>query len=677
MTMLKPCFKWLNKRRIISSSFLVLAVGVALLLNPPPNAAADSAPDWLRATVHEKLPAYADDPIAVVLFDEFQVTVQDNHEIEVRHRVAYKLLRPEARYKYGYAAVNFDNETKLSSLKAWTIRPDGQEFAVSGKDALETALSGDEFFSDDRAKVLKFPEANAGCIVGFEYIQKQRPFVLEDDWLFQRRIPVKRARFVLQLPPSWEFSVSWFNYPEQKPETLGPNQRAWELTDLPAVEEEPDMPPQGTIAGHLGVKYFPSGGSQDGRITASWKNLGLWYYGLTQTSLTSSPQIKQKVAALTAGIPDPVGKIRALTEYMQRQIRYVAIEIGIGGFQPHSAADVFNNQYGDCKDKATLLSVMLHEIGIDAYYVIVDTDRGVVRPDFPSMHFNHVILAIRLPDNLTAPNLYATVNDTKLGKVLLFDPTNPYVPLGYLPPYLQDSYGLLVRPAGGDLFLMPLLPSSSNRLLRTATFTLNPAGDLTGDVQERTWGAPAEQDREMFLNAQPAKRAELVESFLSGFLNNFTLTAASLGNLEKYDETFGLNYKFVSTGYASSAGDMLFVRPRVLGDKYTSLLELFAEKKPRKYPIEFEEATRQDDVFDISLPAGYAVDGLPKPMQADCDYATYSSETKVSDGVLHYRRTFEIRNVMVPTEKLPAIRDFLQQIAADQQSAAVLRRVTP
>src|SRR5690242_9701172 len=676
MIMLKSCFKWLNRPKIISVPFLAVAVGVALL-SFPPDAAADSAPDWLRATVHEKLPAYANDPVAVVLFDESQVAVQDNAEIQVRHRVAYKLLRPEARSRYGYAVVNFDNETKVSSFKAWTITPDGHEFAVSEKDALETALSADAFFSDDRAKLLKFPEANVGSIVGYEYVQKQRPFVLEDDWSFQRRIPVRRARFVLQLPPSWEFSVSWFNYPKQKPQTVGANQSAWELTDLPAVEEEPEMPPQGTIEGHLGVKYFPPNGSQDTRITASWKNIGLWYYGLTQASLTSSPQIKQEVAALTAGAPNPVGKIKALTEYMQRQIRYVAIEIGIGGFQPHSAVDVFNNQYGDCKDKATLLLSMLREIGVDAYYVIIDTDRGVVRPDFPSMHFNHVILAIRLPDNVNAPNLYATVNDATLGKLLLFDPTNPYVPLGYLPAYLQDSYGLLVSPAGGDLLLMPLLPSSTNRLLRTARFNLNAAGDLTGDVQQRTWGAPAEEGREMFLKAQPAKRAELIESFLSGFLNNSTLTTASLGNLEKYDETFWLNYKFVSTGYANSAGDMLFVRPRVLGDKYTSLLELFAEKKSRKYPIEFEEATRQDDVFDISLPAGYAVDGLPKPVQADCDYATYSSETKVSDGVLHYRRTFGIRDVMIPTEKLPEIRDFLQQIAADQQSAAVLRRVTP
>jgi hypothetical protein len=191
------------------------------------------------------------------------------------------------------------------------------------------------------------------------------------------------------------------------------------------------------------------------------------------------------------------------------------------------------------------------------------------------------------------------------------------------------------------------------------------------------WGAPAQEQREVFMEVQPGKRAEVFENFLSGFLNNYTLTGASLGNLERYDLNLELDYKFVSPGYATAAGNMLFVRPRVVGDKYTYLLNLFAEKKPRKYPIQFQEATRQDDVFDITLPAGFVVDGLPQPVQADCDYATYHSEIKVADGVLHYKRTFEIKDVTVPTEKLPAIRDFLQQVAADQQSAAVLRRTAP
>ena len=83
------------------------------------------------------------------------------------------------------------------------------------------------------------------------------------------------------------------------------------------------------------------------------------------------------------------------------------------------------------------------------------------------------------------------------------------------------------------------------------------------------------------------------------------------GNLDQYDQDFVLNYKFVSRGYANSTGDMLIVRPRVVGDQDTGMLNLFAEKKPRKYPIQFEEATHQDDIIDITLPAGYAADGIP------------------------------------------------------------------
>lgn len=320
---------------------------------------------------------------------------------------------------------------------------------------------------------------------------------------------------------------------------------------------------------------------------------------------------------------------------------------------------------------------MLHEAGIESYYVVVHADRGIVRPDYPSIHFDHMIVAIRLPDGVDAAGLYAVVNDPKLGRLLFFDPTNEYVPLGYLPWYLQDNHGLVVTPDGGELVAMPLLPPTTNRLLRTARFNLSATGVLSGDVHETDWGAPASNQREAFLEAQSTKRAEVIERFLGRFLNNYTLMGASLGNLEQYDQTFTLDYKFVSPGYASTSGGMLIVRPRVLGDKYSDLLRLFAQQKPRKYGIEFTEATRQDDVFDITLPDGYVVDGIPQPVQADCTYATYHSEVKVADGVLHYKRTFEIKDVEVPSEKLPEIRNFLKQVAVDQESSALLRRATP
>jgi hypothetical protein len=643
----------------------------------PRVSAADSAPDWLRAAAQQKLPNYDKDTVAVILLDETRTTVHDNGEIETRHRGAIRLLRPEARREYGGEAVPFDKDTKISYLKAWTIEANGHEIAVGEKDAVEQGFLEDIEYTDVKVKELQFPEANPGNVVGYEYVQRNRPYVFEDNWWFQDPAPVVTARFELQLPPGWEFTASWFNFPEQKPQTPSANQYLWEVNNLPGVEIEPDMPTWRAVAGWVGIKYFPRDAAMRAKSSGSWQDIGLWYDGLTQSSRASSPAIQQKVAELTSGISDPLQKMRVLTDYMQKSIRYMAVEIGIGGFQPHPAVEVFAHQFGDCKDKATLLSAMLHEIGIDSYYMAIDDRRGVIHPDYPSISMNHMILAIRLPDGIPDTGLYAVVNDPKLGRLLIFDPTNEHVPLGYLPWYLQDSYGLLMAPDGGHLLSLPLLPPATNRLLRTAKFDLSATGDLSGEIHEMDWGGPAARQREEFLEVQPAKRVEIFDHFLANFLNNFNLTSATLGNLEQYDQNFIVDYKFVSAGYATSAGDLLFVRPRVVGDKGTGTLRLFVEHKARKYPIQFEEATRQDDVFDITLPAGYVVDGLPKPVQVNCDYASYKSETKVADGVLHYKRTLEITDVMVPTEKLPAVRDFLQQVVADQQSSVVLRRANP
>lgn len=655
-----------------------IALGLVLLFAgaAPRAVALDSAPDWLRAAAHEKLPDYPDNPIAVQLLDEYQTTVLENGEIDTRHRVAYKLLRPEARDEYGMAGVPFDNETKIVSFNAWTISADGHEYALKDKDAFEVSTSTYEIYSDDKAKLQKFTDANPGNVVGYEYVQKQRPFVFEDDWSFQTKIPLRHGRLILQLPTGWEYTARWFNFADQKPQISG-NQYSWEVADVPAVDIEADMPSAVAVEGWVGLKYFPHDPSMRARTTGSWSDLGLWYSGLTQSTRVPSPEIKQKVGELTAGLTDPVAKMKALTSFAQRQIRYAAIELGIGGLQPHLAADIYTHHYGDCKDKATLLITMLHEIGIEAYYVVVDDQRGIVRPDYPSIRFNHVIVAIKLPDEVLGSSLFAIVNDPQLGRLLFFDPTNDYVPLGYLPWYLQNNHGLVVTNQGGTLMSLPLSTAVSNRMIRSAKLTLSATGELSGEVSETEWGGPAFDKRQMFLESPPAKRAQLIEEMLAQSLNSYVLTGATLGNLEAYDQNFSMTYKFVSPRYATASGNMMFLRPRVVGDKNSQMLRLFTEQKPRKYPIEFREATRQDDDFDITLPPGYVLDDVPPAVKADCPYGTYHSEITVAGGVLHYHRTYELKDVEVPTEKLPEIKSFLKQIAADQEMSALLRRATP
>lgn len=127
---------------------------------------------------------------------------------------------------------------------------------------------------------------------------------------------------------------------------------------------------------------------------------------------------------------------------------------------------------------------MLKEIGIESYYVLINGVRRMIDPNFPTTSFDHAILAIHLPDSIPDAALFAIAKDLELGRLLFFDPTNEYVPLGYLPYYLQNNYGLVAGPNGGELIRLPLLPPPTNRVIRTAKITLSQNGGLDGSFQE-------------------------------------------------------------------------------------------------------------------------------------------------------------------------------------------------
>jgi hypothetical protein len=401
--------------------------------------------------------------------------------------------------------------------------------------------------------------------------------------------------------------------------------------------------------------------------------MGNWYLNLTNGRFDASPEIKAKVASLTAPAPTQLAKMRMLAEFIQHDIRYVAIELGIGGWQPHPAAEVFSHRYGDCKDKATLMRAMLQEIGVDSYYVVINSERGSVTPDVPAHleAFDHVVLALKLPKDIDDPSLIATIQHPKQGRLLFFDPTNELTPFGQIGGYLQANYGLLVTPDGGELVELPQQPSSMNSIQRTAKLTLDTMGTLRGEVEEMRVGDRASSERwRLRTVTKDTDRIKPIEDLLSGSLSSFHITRASLVNLQRTDQPFGFKYTFDSPNYAKSAGNLLLVRPRVIGNKGSGILET---KEPRKYPIEFEGPAKDTDAFEITIPPGYLVDDLPPPVDADFSFASYHSKTVVNGSVVDYTRTFEVKELSVPVGKAEELRKFYRIIAGDERSTLVLK----
>jgi Domain of Unknown Function with PDB structure (DUF3857)/Transglutaminase-like superfamily len=673
----KWCWSQLERQRGTSKgSFLRLlgAVIFAALCMVCGARAGGDAPGWMHALVNVPLPAHDEKTDAVLLYSERTVTVLSADKIRTTVREAYKILKPGGR-DYGFVAVSFNSHKKIIGMRGWCIPAQGKDYEVKNKEAMEISLpkvDGSELVSDVKEKVLRIPASDPGNIIGYEYEEEDQPYVLQDVWEFQETSPVREAHYTLQLPQGWECKATWLNYPEGKAAQTG-NQAQWVVSDVKGLRPENYMPPRPGVAGQMIVSFYPPGGSAQNKAFQDWKQMGIWYQGLLSGRQDASPELKQKLAALTGSASTPLEKMKALAGFAQKDIRYVAIELGIGGWQPHPAAEVFTHRYGDCKDKVTLMSAMLHEIGIENYYVVINSERGSVTPETPAHMgaFDHVIIAIKLPADVTDSSLVATMVHPKLGRLLFFDPTDEMTPFGQLSGPLQANYGLLVAPDGGELIELPQLPSALSGVQRTAKLSLSATGTLSGDVNEVRVGDRAWEQRWALRSVtKDADRIKPIEALLSQSLSTFQITKATVGNLNLTDQAFVYDYSMVAQNYAKTAGNLLLVRPRVIGNKSSDLLET---KEARKYPVEFEGPSRDTDKFEIKLPDGYQVDDLPPPVNADYSFASYHSKAEVDGNTLRYTRTFEVKELSVPVSKVDDLKKLYRIIASDERNTAVLK----
>src|SRR5262249_34488087 len=253
----------------------------------------------------------------------------------------------------------------------------------------------------------------------------------------------------------------------------------------------------------------------------NWRDLGNWYLKLIGNRTDPTPEIRDKVTTLTASATTSLAKIQAVARFAQSDVRYVGIELGIGGYQPHAAAETFAHRYGDCKDKVTLLSSMLQVMGIDSFPVFINTVRGAVSDRTPAnLYFNHAILAIRLPTGTEDARLLASAVHPKLGKLLFFDPTDALTPLGQLSGPLQSNYGLLMLPDASELIRLPQLAADTSGIRRIGNMVLDEKGSLSGEITEERVGDAARYEREE-INSMPldADRIKPVEARVASSLS--------------------------------------------------------------------------------------------------------------------------------------------------------------
>ncbi|MEZ4650099.1 MAG: DUF3857 domain-containing protein [Candidatus Eisenbacteria bacterium] len=329
---------------------------------------------------------------------------------------------------------------RISSIRARTITAEGRPYELSKSDFLvqRGTQEGETFHSDRRIVRFTFPMVEPGALLEYEYTLRKDEAFLFDRWAVQDYLPILESRYVFTLPawlmdePSidfnwryWKHNCAFVGTPTKKRAGEGTKETitfTWSVQDVAPLVIEPLMPPVEEVMAF--VQFAP-------HTWTNWDHLTGWYWeSCMQPQLAGAGAIPRLVKDVTADAVSRADILESIRTYVE-SIRYVAIELGEGGIIPSTPDEVMARQYGDCKDKSTLLVSMLREAGFEASPALVGVRRVAPVPDFPAFTFDHMIVAVEQGD-----------------ETLWIDPTAQFLPLGQLPSACEDTYAVIVGPDG-------------------------------------------------------------------------------------------------------------------------------------------------------------------------------------------------------------------------------------
>ena len=648
---------------------LLIYICLAAYLQIGASAKVDEAPAWLRQAASITVPAYGKDIHAVTLHHEARKTVEEDGRITTVTNYAVRILTREGRRHAEAHEFYINGSGKVKEMRAWLIRPSGEVRAYGKKEIIDAALVDNDIYNEVRAKIISAEDvADAGCVFGYEVITEEREVHSQFLWPFQSFNPVVMSRLTLALPQGWRADAITFNRDKIEPAVSG-NIYTWELRGLPPVETEPASPKLSKLAARIAVNIFPPQGKATMlKSFASWKDVSRYSSELSDPQAGFNEPMAAKARELTANAKTEFERVQAIGRYAQ-SVNYISIQIDLGrggGYRPHAAVDVFNKNYGDCKDKANLMRAMLKSLGVESYPVaIFSGDPNEVEPEWPSPYqFNHCIIAVKVGEETQAPTI---VKHPSLGRLLIFDPTDDDTPVGDLPNHEQGSYALIVAGDAGELMKMPVTPPEANRLERAVEAELGADGTLTAKVSERSFGQAAVEERRIFKRVDRQQYVKELEHWITQ-----TAPSANVLKSEPNDDArggkFALDVEFKSPNYAQLMRDRLMVFKPAIVSRRSSVFLIEAK---RKHPVVLDSEAF-DETVKIKLPEGFDVDEMPDAVAVSQPFGNYAAKCEVKDGHLIFHRSLALKAGTIPVEQYASVRGFFERIRAVEQTPVVL-----
>lgn len=538
-----------------------------------------------------------------------------------------------------------DERVEVIDVKVY--KPDGTVLEDYDQWRSGRSKKSGPYYNDQRSLGIQANNVEKGDLVEYRYRVREianenfRGDYFGDLNYVQGTRPVGFSRYVVEAPEDWELH---FREPALDHETVGASAvdgaavpenyrvHGFELEEIPAVDTDARQP------GHADVYDYILVSNKE-----TWDEVGEWWWNLIEEQLIVNDAIAETVDEVTEGLEKDRRKVEALHNHLVKNTRYLHVGLGIHGWKPYRTTQCFRNKYGDCKDKSSLLKVMLEEAGIETNLVLVRTRRlGSVGDHPPSMHiFNHAINYIPSLD-------------------LYLDPTAEYNGTRQLPPMDQGAQALIVEDGGETEFTrLPVDSPGDNVLIRELDVDLSKDPSVTtGHLVAR--GQNAVYYRRDLEN--PDRRDEELEKQLADIYPGAELVSADYKNLDELEKPVEIHFEFEGGRIERTSNGKDYIFPY---GSPKDLRERFADQAERDQDLKIRVPFSNETTMRFHLSDRRGFSRVPEPVQIESEFGAISIDYERRDGSLVAEIRYEISVQRVPVEKYGAFRSFLSRATSE------------
>jgi transglutaminase-like putative cysteine protease len=529
---------------------------------------------------------------------------------------------------------------------------------------------GATLYSDTKTYRFTFTGLERNAIVEYRYSIRKDYAFRNDQWFIQNSLPTMRNRYRLTVPRflvtdyKWSWNYKPYNYSEFPPlvvdnPEISETQKykakiryIWDLRDIPAFEPDPMMPPYSLYWAQ--VKFSPE-------TWKKWDDIAKWFYGYHfKPQLQTTGIVAQVATELTDGASTPLERMARLYQYV-RNLRYIAIDLGDGGYRPTGPAVTIERKYGDCKDKSTLLISMLRSLSFKAEPVLMLTaSAGATDVRFPSLGFDHMIVKATLPDS----------------SIVWLDPTVRYGRLGVLPADDQGVDVLVVHDdSTGTIERTPRTNHRDNGSTVAIAMDLMKPDTARFSIRIAYHGEDAIDARYTLVDKPDKDMPEFCKSLVGGTFANAEIQRYAVRNLDSLDRDPELEFDFTVTDALQQQGDLLLLTY----DPFKPFGNLdWLRKKTRNYPIAFECPRQVEKAITISFPGDrYIVRNAPRNNFSNGPRLSYYfTGDATHPGTIEITESFRIEDNRIPHTSYDQVLQFYDAVQKQRSEKIILTKRT-